>query len=445
MPTVTIDDLSRAVAPALKVDEDRAKEICSAVFGVAGDAIKAGKGVEFRDFIRVGFGEGTAYTSEAEIQSQVAARLGVPPDNAGAMLQGVMQAVQKLVLAEKDVVTDSFGTFRVRKERAKIVKDPKHGHKMLSGSKRFFAFDPGPVFAGRTPTVMVAESWAKAVQTQRVATVLAVVPEKDFFVDCIVYYFNKAGWKTNVATSVAEGQRILEDGGVYLVILDSSVKDYQKMAEAVKTNRATAHVPLVTVFPANTNLDSPKQFMVCGDAHVPQPFEVKKLFNTCDDELIRSSEEEVIFEQQVLFQFPTEDGSIERANEFGHVLFEASGLSEESRVAIAAAFREAIGNAAQHGNKYRRDKKIEILYLLDKEKITCMVKDQGQGFDHEKYVKKGKAGDALGAARERHKEGKLGGLGIMLMLKCCDRLEYNDVGNAVTLTKFLKSAGDSAA
>ncbi|MEK7467081.1 MAG: ATP-binding protein [Planctomycetota bacterium] len=443
MPTATIDDLSRAVAPVLKVDEDRAKAVCSAVFGACGDAIKSGKGVEFRDFIRVGFGEGAGFATEAEIQSQVAARVGVPPDNAGTMLHGVLQAVQKLVLAEKDVVADSFGTFRVRKERAKITKDPKHGHKMLAGAKRFFAFDPGPVFAGRTPTVMVAEGWAKAVQTQRVATVLAVFPEKDFFVDCIIYYFNKAGWKTNVATNVEEAEKLMNDGGVYLTIIDSGVKEFQRLAEGVKTNRGTAHVPLVIVFPANSNLDSPKQFMICGDAHVVQPFEVKKLFNICDDELVRSSEEEVIFEQQVLFQFPTEDGAIEKANEFGRVLFEGSGLPEEDQVAIAAAFREGIGNAAQHGNKYRRDKKVEILYLLDKEKITCMVKDQGQGFDHEKYVKKGKAGDALNAARERHKEGKLGGLGIMLMLKCCDRLEYNDVGNAVTLTKFLKKAGEN--
>ncbi|NUN47367.1 MAG: ATP-binding protein [Candidatus Brocadiae bacterium] len=438
MPTATIDDLSKAVAPLLKSDEEKARAVVSAVFAACSEAIQAGKGVEFRDFARIGFAGGS-FATEAEIQSQVAAKLGVPPDNAGALLNASLQGIQRLVLMEKDVVADNFGTFRVRKEKAKIAKDPKHGHKVLSGAKRFFAFDPGSVFAGRKAEVMVAEGWAKQVQTQRTATVLAVVPEKDFFVDCIIYYFNKAGWKTHIATTVAEAEKQLEEGGVYLTILDSGVKEWQRLAEKVKGGRMTAHIPLVITFPPSVNLDSPKQFMICGDAHVVQPFEVKKLFTICDDELVRSSEEEAIFEQQVLFQFPTEDGSVEKANEFGHELFEASGLSEEAQVAIAAAFREGIGNAAQHGNKYRRDKKIEVLYLLDKEKITCMVKDQGQGFDHEKYVKKGKAGDALGAARERHKEGKLGGLGIMLMLKCCDRIEYNDVGNAITLTKFLKS------
>lgn len=444
MPSATIDDLSRTLAPTLKVDEDRAKEVIAAVFGACEDAIKSGKGVEFRDFVRIGF-EGSGYVTDAEVQSQLANRLGIPPDNAGTLLHGVLQGIQKTVMQDRDVVAENFGTFRVRKERAKIVKDTKHGHKMLSGSKRFFQFDAGPVFSGRAPTVMVAENFAKSVQATRPANVLAVVPEKDFFVDCIIYYFNKAGWKTTVATNVEEATKLLREQGAYLTIVDSGVKDYQKFCEAVKVDRGSAHVPLVVAFPANSNLDQPKSFMVCGDAHIVQPFEVKKLFNICDDELVRSSEEEVLFEQQILFQFPTDDQSIERANELARSLFEASGLSEEAQVAIAAAFREAVGNAAQHGNKYRRDKKIEVLYLLDREKITCLVKDQGQGFDHEKYVKKGKAGDALSAARERHKEGKLGGLGIMLMLKCCDRIEYNDVGNAITLTKFLKSGGEAVA
>ena len=45
---------------------------------------------------------------------------------------------------------------------------------------------------------------------------------------------------------------------------------------------------------------------------------------------------------------------------------------------------------------------------------------------------------ARAAARERHEQGRPGGLGIMLMLRCVDRIEYNDIGNQITLTKMLK-------
>jgi anti-sigma regulatory factor (Ser/Thr protein kinase) len=81
-----------------------------------------------------------------------------------------------------------------------------------------------------------------------------------------------------------------------------------------------------------------------------------------------------------------------------------------------------------------------VQYLLDPEKITTVVKDQGGGFNHEQYVKSGSTRDAISAARERHAQGRMGGLGIMLMLRCCDRLEYNQNGNQLTLTKFLKTA-----
>ena len=32
----------------------------------------------------------------------------------------------------------------------------------------------------------------------------------------------------------------------------------------------------------------------------------------------------------------------------------------------------------------------------------------------------------------------MGGLGIMMILKCCERVEYNTQGNQITLTKYLR-------
>jgi anti-sigma regulatory factor (Ser/Thr protein kinase) len=182
-------------------------------------------------------------------------------------------------------------------------------------------------------------------------------------------------------------------------------------------------------------------FRVCPDQVVVQPFEVKALLDKAENELARVAEEKAIFRQEVLLRFATVDKCIDRANEFGAKLFERSGLDDEGQVAFCAAFREAIGNAAQHGNRFRKDKTIEVLYLLDQEKITVNVTDQGKGFDHKLYTHRGAGGDAIAAARERHQQGRLGGLGIMLMMKCTDKLEYNEAGNSVTLTKSLKKKG----
>jgi serine/threonine-protein kinase RsbW len=178
--------------------------------------------------------------------------------------------------------------------------------------------------------------------------------------------------------------------------------------------------------------------MVLGDEHLVEPFEVYTLLMLAESELARSSEEEIIFDQQVNFQFGTGEAKVEKANELGANLFKSSGLNEEGQVALSAAFREAIGNAAQHGNKDNETKLIKVLYLIDKEKITIVVQDEGEGFDHDSYTLRAETKTAVDAARSRHEQGRVGGLGIKLMMRCTDRLEYNDVGNMITLTKFLR-------
>ena len=89
------------------------------------------------------------------------------------------------------------------------------------------------------------------------------------------------------------------------------------------------------------------------------------------------------------------------------------------------------------GNKYKKERRIEVQYLLEADTITAIVLDQGKGFNHKQFVSSGNTKDAISAARERHAQGRMGGLGIMLMLRCCDRLEYNEKGNEIHLVKKL--------
>ena len=117
-----------------------------------------------------------------------------------------------------------------------------------------------------------------------------------------------------------------------------------------------------------------------------------------------------------------------------------SGLGEESASALAVAFREAIDNANRHGNKSNPKRSIDVQYLVDREKVTIAVTDEGDGFDTEIYLSRGVSGNPVEAARERNLTGGAGGLGIMLMLKCVDKLEYNYAGNKITLSKYIRKA-----
>ncbi len=134
---------------------------------------------------------------------------------------------------------------------------------------------------------------------------------------------------------------------------------------------------------------------------------------------------------------------VERAENIARILevsYRMSLMPEESREALAIAFREAVDNGSRHGNKYNEARPVDIQYFVDREKVTVSVMDDGEGFDTEIYLSRGVGGNPVEAARERNLAGGAGGLGIMLMLRCVDKLEYNYAGNKITLTKYIQKA-----
>ena len=74
---------------------------------------------------------------------------------------------------------------------------------------------------------------------------------------------------------------------------------------------------------------------------------------------------------------------------------------------------------------------------VDPRRVMMMVEDEGDGFDHEFFLGKIEEKDAFDRAKERMREGGRGGLGILLMHRCSDRLEYLGKGNVVRIEKRL--------
>jgi len=56
-------------------------------------------------------------------------------------------------------------------------------------------------------------------------------------------------------------------------------------------------------------------------------------------------------------------------------------LPEDTREAIAYAFREMLNNAIEHGGKLDPTKYVEVLCVLLKRAIIYWIKDPGEGFD----------------------------------------------------------------
>lgn len=137
---------------------------------------------------------------------------------------------------------------------------------------------------------------------------------------------------------------------------------------------------------------------------------------------------------------PTERNVIDACYEVAREFIEKSGLSQEDSLNLQTAVYEAIDNARRHGNVDDPNKMIRLFLRAEKDSVSATVTDEGDGFDFVSVLRKTGQQDAVSAARDRYMSGGMGGLGIRLMLKCVDRLEYDNKGSKITLTKMRREA-----
>ncbi|MBI4568860.1 MAG: ATP-binding protein [Planctomycetes bacterium] len=451
--TISKPQVVSALAEKLGAPADRVGALFDAMLSAMRAALAEGADVSMLGLAKMRGAAAEGASALVIPSDDLAARMAAGAGGGASEAAGVQREALdflriKLLKGDRIFIADFFSV-QIVEEKARIVRDELSGRRTIAPARNRISFGVADAVkaacGGAAVAFLPSKTLKEEIERLKTASILVVAPVKDFFVETIEYHFRRAGWDVQISTSLEESRRAVQGGKVYLVILDMAVEGAKRFVEDLKTTIATSLVPLILMHPKGVNIEQPEEFRVAGNEQVVQPFEVKQLLSVAEAELARASEEETIFRQEVVMQFPTEDTNIDRANELAARLFEKSGLDEEGQVALCAAFREAVGNAGQHGNRHRRDKMIEVLFLLDREKITCAVTDAGAGFDHRSYVVRGKNGNAVAAARERHAKGAMGGLGIMLMLKCCDGLEYNDVGNVVTLTKYLDPARREAA
>ena len=144
-----------------------------------------------------------------------------------------------------------------------------------------------------------------------------------------------------------------------------------------------------------------------------------------------------LFTQQVRFQFEGHQDSIDQGLSLGGALIAKLPLTEQERNALHSALKEGVDNAVRHGNSARPDRRVTVNYVVEPRRVTMLVEDEGEGFDHEFFLGQIEEKDAFDRAKERMREGGRGGLGILLMHRCSDRLEYLGKGNVVRIEKRL--------
>jgi CheY-like chemotaxis protein/anti-sigma regulatory factor (Ser/Thr protein kinase) len=106
---------------------------------------------------------------------------------------------------------------------------------------------------------------------------------------------------------------------------------------------------------------------------------------------------------------------------------------------VAAAFREILLNAIEHGAGNDPDKKVRIQFVRAKHALLYYVQDPGKGFSFEdlSHAASSNQSPEEHSSVRAGKGMRAGGFGILITRALVDELIYNDAGNEVLLIKYL--------
>lgn len=283
---------------------------------------------------------------------------------------------------------------------------------------------------GLLPSHPVAEK-----TESRVAVVVETV---DPFSKIMQKKLSAGGRSVELVEGVQALMELAKKESIDAIVLDAALEMSDDVRHWLKTDPRRSLISLIAQYPNTEARDKVDALRICEDALLVEPYEAEELGELIDNEITRVSAEKKHFRHVMSFECPAEPKYQQISADLIEAVTRKSGLSEEGRMGLVVAFREAVDNAIRHGSRNSDNAKVSVAYVLDNEKITVTITDEGPGFDSSVYFDNKVSSDAVSAARARHKEGRRGGLGIMLMLKSVDRLEYNREGNVAKLTKYLR-------
>ncbi len=366
---------------------------------------------------------------DARIIRDVAARLNLGEDLVRVVLDATYEAILSGLGRQGKVVLKPFATFTLSDRKPRALKHPKTGRIVLVPARRSVRISPSRAFKGKV--------------VHRLETVLGVVPAGAASpVAEALTLLKTDSFTTLDAPSAQAAGAILAGTPVSLVLVDAAVPAeavhaFARQARQDPKNRLCTVLALLD--PGADALGVP-DFRVLPNRWLLMPQTPEEIAEAARVELRRLAEERGYFRQQVLVEMASTSEAVQECTRFLEDLLVDTALAEEDRLHLGAALREAVENGLRHGNLRDVQKLLRAELLIDREKATFWVRDEGPGFDYEAYLQNAPVGSAVEIARANIAGGKVGGLGIKLLQQCVDEVQYTPPGNQVNLTKYFRQA-----
>jgi DNA-binding response OmpR family regulator len=229
-----------------------------------------------------------------------------------------------------------------------------------------------------------------------------------------------------------------------MIMLDLMLPDVDgfEVCDRLKRNRETNLVPVLMVTALTDPNNRAKGVRVGANGYLTKPFTAEQFDEAIDKALAwRQEHEQKGTHGEINFDVRSEATYLQQANDMLADLFAHTPLTERQIKDLRQAVMEMGGNAIEWGHKKNAELVLTIVYRIDPEAVTLVIRDQGPGFNPKQLPHAAHDEDPIGHIDVRNELGiREGGFGIMLAKGLVDEFFYNEKGNEVTLIKRIATA-----
>jgi CheY-like chemotaxis protein len=267
----------------------------------------------------------------------------------------------------------------------------------------------------------------------------------------LIHLFEQPEWGIQFVNGNKEALEVAKTQSFDLIVTSERTTCQEDIELLGRLRLARPHTRLIILTDEFVPGDVLASIRARAFSYFSRPFSTEKL-----TEIIRASMAEPLWDDgiEVLSATPNWIRIAVRcdlftANRLIQFYRESSGLPEIETEEVAAAFREILMNAIEHGGHFDPTQYVEIGYVRTSRMVICRVKDPGEGFSADELRHSALSNppdDPFRHMEEREARGiRPGGFGILMAQKMVDELLFNEQGNEVLLVKHLPKHEEQAA
>lgn len=230
-----------------------------------------------------------------------------------------------------------------------------------------------------------------------------------------------------------------------VILLDVMLPDVDgfDVCAELKRRRATNLIPIVMVTALNDPGNRVHGVRVGANEYLGKPFTAVEFFAAIDRALAWQAEHiQRGVTGEIHFDVRSEASYLPQLNDMLTDMYNRTPLTERQIKDLKQAVMEMGGNAIEWGHRRNADLTLRIIYRIEPDRVTLIIRDQGPGFDPGNLPHAAHPEDPIAHLDVRNELGlREGGFGIMLARGLVDEFSYNDKGNEVTLVKRFETTG----